>query len=167
MGVAIMVSAIQYVTSADGVRIGYAVSGAGPSLVHMPNLGVSMLELERQIPERARWSDLLSQRFTLVRYDARGNGYSQRDVNDLSLDGHLLDLEAVTAALELESFALFGFLWSAYVAPGYAARHAGKVSRLILWPSDTRRYSSDEYRSLGELALSDWETFTETYFRQL
>lgn len=154
---------IQYVTTTDRVRIAYAVSGAGPALVHMPNLGVSMLELERRLPERARWSELLSQLFTLVRYDARGTGYSQREVEDVSVDGHLLDLEAVVSRLELESFTLFGFLWSAYVAPQYSARHSDQVSRLILWPPDARRFSSDEYRGLGELAVSDWETFTETY----
>lgn len=154
---------IQIVTTTDGVRIAYAVSGAGPVLVHMPNLGASMLELERRVPERARWSKLLSRRFTLIRYDARGSGYSQREVGDVSVDGHLRDLEAVVAAMRLQPFSLFGFLWSAYVAPCYAARNPGRVSRLILWPPDTRRYSAQEYRSLGELAVSDWETFTETY----
>lgn len=144
---------INYVTTLDNVRIAYAVSGGGPPLVHMPNLGVSMLQLEREIPERRKWSELLAKRFTLVRYDTRGTGSSQRDVEDVSLDGHLLDLDAVVVGLGLRPFALFGFLWSAYAAPCYAARYPEKVSRLILWPPDTRRYSSEEYRTLGELAV--------------
>jgi DNA-binding CsgD family transcriptional regulator/pimeloyl-ACP methyl ester carboxylesterase len=129
----------------------------------MPNLGVSMLALDREAPERRRWTERLGARFMLVQYDARGTGYSQRDAADVSVEAHLRDLEAVVAALDLEELNLFGYLWSAYIAPYYAARQSGMVSRLMLWPPDTRRSSSREYRSLGELAISDWETFTETY----
>jgi DNA-binding CsgD family transcriptional regulator/pimeloyl-ACP methyl ester carboxylesterase len=154
---------IQYATTADGVRVAYAVSGAGPVLVHMPNLGVGMLQAERAIVERGRWSDLLARRFTLVRYDARGTGYSQREVDDVSLEGHLLDLEAVVSALDLPQFVLFGFLGTTYIAPFYVARRPEMVLRLVLWPPDTRSLSSQEYRALGAMAVSDWETFTETY----
>jgi len=154
---------LQYAVSADGVRIAFAVTGEGPPLVHMPNVGASMLELERQIPEREAWNRLLARRFTLVRYDARGVGFSQRDVADVSVEAHLLDLNAVVAALNLRSFVLFGFLWSAYVAPYYAAERPELVSRLVLWPPDIRSLTSDEYQSLGRLAATDWHTFTETY----
>lgn len=154
---------LRYATTGDGVRIAFAVSGSGPPVLHMPNIGVSMLAVEREIPERARWAQLLSQRFSLVRYDARGTGYSQREAADLSAGAHLLDADAVVSELGLESFAVLGFLWSAYIAPYYAARRPERVSSLVLWPPDTRPMSSPEYRSLAELAVSDWETFTETY----
>jgi len=132
-------------------------------MLHMPNIGVSMLAVEQEIPERKRWAQLLSDRFTLVRYDARGTGYSQRETGDVSVAAHLRDVDAVADALDLRSFALLGFLWSAYVAPHYAALRPERVSSLVLWPPDTRPMSSPEYRSLADLAASDWETFTETY----
>jgi pimeloyl-ACP methyl ester carboxylesterase len=154
---------IRYATAADGVRIAHTVRGEGAVLVHMPNIGISMLQLERDIPARERWIAMLAQRFTLVRYDPRGTGFSQRDAPDVSVEAHLLDLEAVVDALGLETFALFGFLASAYIAPSYAARAPERVSRLILWPPDTRSMSSQEYQGLAVLARNDWETFTETY----
>jgi DNA-binding NarL/FixJ family response regulator len=107
---------------------------------------------------------LLSQRFTTVRYDGRGAGYSQRDgVDDISVEAYISDLEAVVGQMDAGPFVLFGYLQSAHNAPLYAAKHPASVSRLILWPPDVRNFSSAEYRALGELLTNDWDTFTETY----
>ena len=37
----------------------------------------------------------LGRRLTLIQYDGRGTGHSQRDVTDLSLEAMVSDLEAV------------------------------------------------------------------------
>lgn len=129
----------------------------------MPNLGVSSLLLERAMPERRRWELALEQRFTVIRYDARGHGLSQREVEDLSAAALHLDLEAVMEKAGFERVVLLGFLGTAYVAPVYAAQHPERVSHLVLWPPDTRDRSAEEYRGLASMAISDWETFTETY----
>jgi DNA-binding CsgD family transcriptional regulator/pimeloyl-ACP methyl ester carboxylesterase len=155
--------AVRYVSTRDGVSIAFAVSGSGPALVHMPNLGVSSLLLERAMPERRRWELALEQRFTVVRYDARGHGLSQRAVADLTAPAHHLDLEAVMERAGVGRMILLGFLGTAFIAPVYAAAHPEQVSHLILWPPDTRDRSAEEYRGLANMAVSDWETFTETY----
>ena len=154
---------MRYASTRDGVSVAFAVSGSGPALVHMPNLGVSSLLLERAMPERRRWELALEQHFTVVRYDARGHGLSQRDVADLSAPAHHLDLQAVMEKAGLDRVILLGFLGTAFIAPGYAAAHPEHVSHLILWPPDTRDHSAEEYRGLASMAVSDWETFTETY----
>jgi len=47
---------------------------------------------------------------TLVRYDPRGMGLSDRGVHDLSLERQVEDLQAVVEAMGLSRFALMGFL---------------------------------------------------------
>jgi pimeloyl-ACP methyl ester carboxylesterase len=42
----------------------------------------------------------LARDFTLLRYDARGNGMSDWDVDDLSLDAWVTDLESVVSAAD-------------------------------------------------------------------
>jgi pimeloyl-ACP methyl ester carboxylesterase len=49
---------------------------------------------------------LARQGWTVVRYDVRGMGASDRHVDDLSLDGRVRDLEAVVNRLGLERFVL-------------------------------------------------------------
>jgi pimeloyl-ACP methyl ester carboxylesterase len=44
----------------------------------------------------------LARDFTLLRYDARGNGLSDWDVEDLSLDAWVSDLETVVDAAGLD-----------------------------------------------------------------
>jgi DNA-binding NarL/FixJ family response regulator len=129
----------------------------------MPNIGVSTLLLERTLPERRRWQLALEQHFTVIRYDARAHGFSQRSATNLSSDAHSLDLEAVVEKAGIDHFTLLGFLGTSLIAPAYAASHPRRVSHLVLWPPDTRETSAEEYRGLASLAVSDWQTFTETY----
>ena len=82
---------IQFCTAADGVRIAYAVVGNGPPLVKTANW-LNHLEYDWQGPI---WSHLLramATRYRLVRYDERGNGLSDWDVSDISLDAFVSDL---------------------------------------------------------------------------
>ena len=53
-----------------------------------------------------RLYDLLSSRHTVIAYDARGMGLSQRDVADFSLAASTADIRAVADLWELETFAV-------------------------------------------------------------
>jgi pimeloyl-ACP methyl ester carboxylesterase len=75
----------------------------------------------------------LSRRHTLVRYDARGNGMSDWDVETLSLDAWVTDLETVIDAAGVERFPLLGISQGGAVAVSYAVRHPERVSHLILY----------------------------------
>jgi pimeloyl-ACP methyl ester carboxylesterase len=70
---------------------------------------------------------------TLIRYDARGNGLSDRTVDEISFDAFVSDLEAVVDAAGLTRFALLGISQGCAVSIAYAVRHPERVSRLILY----------------------------------
>ena len=84
------------------------------------------------------WVAELSRDNTLVRYDSRGCGMSERDVERISMEAWLEDLEAVVSDLEIERFPLFGMSQGAAIAINYAARHPDKVSHLILYGACAR-----------------------------
>lgn len=99
---------IEYARAADGVSIAIWTLGDGPPFVSMPNVPWSHIDLEWRIPELHHWFQRVAEKRTVVRYDSRGSGLSDRHVDDLSLDAHLLDLETVVNHLGLETFELFG-----------------------------------------------------------
>jgi len=51
----------------------------------------------------------LARDYTLIRYDARGNGLSDWEVDELSLDAWVTDLETVVNAVGVKHFPLLGF----------------------------------------------------------
>jgi pimeloyl-ACP methyl ester carboxylesterase len=123
---------IRFCTTADGVNIAWASAGRGLPLVKTPNW-VNHLELDMRSLVWRRWIQRMGKGHTLVRYDARGCGLSDRDVTALSLDTQRLDLEAVVEAAKLDRFVLYGASQGAAIAIDYAARHPGRVSHLVLY----------------------------------
>lgn len=99
---------IRYARTSDGVRIAYYILGEGPPLVLPPMLVGSHLQLEWNVPTRRASYQGLCEHSTVVRYDARGTGMSQRDVPDYySEAASALDLEAVADAAGRDRFALY------------------------------------------------------------
>ncbi|HEX6575121.1 MAG TPA: alpha/beta fold hydrolase [Gemmatimonadaceae bacterium] len=123
---------IRFCTAADGVRIAYASSGAGPPIVKPANW-MTHLEYDWDSPVWRHWLRALSSDHTLIRYDERGCGLSDRDADDLSFDAWVRDLESVVDAMGLERFPLFGISQGCAVAITYAVRHPERVSRLVLY----------------------------------
>jgi pimeloyl-ACP methyl ester carboxylesterase len=117
---------------ADGVRLAYAISGSGPFLVKSGNW-LNHLEYDWQSPIWGHVFRGLSRRHTLVRYDARGNGMSDWDVDTLSLDAWVTDLETVVDAVGVEHFPILGISQGGAVAVAYAVRRPERVSHLILY----------------------------------
>ena len=156
---------IQYAQTADGVSIAFWTLGEGAPFVEMPTIPVSHIQMEWQIPEWRRWYEPLARTRMVVRYDCRGAGLSDRNVNDFSLDSQLLDLKAVVDRLPQGSFALTGTIHSGPVAIAYAARHPERVSHLILWHSWARTRdaaASPQFAALARLRNTDWEMYSET-----
>ena len=58
----------------------------------------------------------LARDFTLLRYDSRGNGLSDWDVKDVSLDAWVTDLETVVDAAKIDRFPLLGMSQGGAVA---------------------------------------------------
>jgi class 3 adenylate cyclase/pimeloyl-ACP methyl ester carboxylesterase len=123
---------IQFCTTRDGVQLAYARMGSGPPLVKTGNW-MTHLEFDFETP---LWRPLyaeLSRDHTLIRYDARGNGLSDWEIDEISFDTFVADLESVVDAAGLERFALFGISQGCAVSVAYTARHPERVSRLVLF----------------------------------
>jgi pimeloyl-ACP methyl ester carboxylesterase/DNA-binding CsgD family transcriptional regulator len=148
---------IRFCTTPEGVRIAFATSGNGPPLVKAANW-LSHLEFDWNSPVWRHWLGELSRYHTLVRYDQRGCGLSDWDVDDFSLDAWVRDLETVVDTLGLEKFPLLGLSRGGVVAMAYAARHPEKVSRLVLYGSYVlgryARSKSEQQRGEAEALLS-------------
>lgn len=123
---------IQFCTSGNGVRIAYARVGSGPPLVKAGNW-LNHLEFDWESPVWSHLLKWLASEHQLIRYDARGNGLSDWDVQDISFDSFVRDLEAVVDAAGLERFSLFGASQGCAVSIAYAAKHPERVSKLVLY----------------------------------
>jgi pimeloyl-ACP methyl ester carboxylesterase/class 3 adenylate cyclase len=123
---------ISYCRSWDGTQLAYATSGSGPTLVKAANW-LSHLEFDWHSPVWRHWLEGFSRDHTLIRYDERGCGLSAREVDEISFEAWVHDLEAVVEAAELEHFTLLGLSKGVAIATAYAARHPERVRRLILY----------------------------------
>jgi pimeloyl-ACP methyl ester carboxylesterase/DNA-binding CsgD family transcriptional regulator len=128
---------IRFCTSADGTRIAYATCGSGPPLVWVQPW-YHHLEFDWDSPVWAPWLSLLARHHTLVRYDWRGCGLSDRERVQFSFDRYAEDLGAVIAAAGPDRFVLFGMSGSGgAVTMTYAVRHPGRVTHLVLCGPNT------------------------------
>lgn len=132
---------VEFAIARDGVRLAYARGGSGPALVRSIDW-ISHIGFEWRNPHLRAWLSTIMQHNLLVRYDQRGSGLSDWNVDDFSLETAVADLEDLVDDLGLESFSLLGSCQGGAVAAAYAARHPGRVTRLVLngafasgWPS--------------------------------
>lgn len=128
---------IRFCTAADGVKLAYAVCGEGPPLV-MSASWLTHLEHQWRSLAWRPWLEALSRKFTLVRYDSRGTGLSDRDVGEVPLETWIRDFEGVIDAAGVERFALLGTCQGGPIAIEYAARHPERVERLVLYGTYAR-----------------------------
>ena len=144
---------IAFAETPDGVRIAYATSGSGPPLVFVLGWGTHLTEgIGSALYDGAGFLAWHSRNHRVVRYDGRGFGLSDRDVDDFSIDARLRDLETVVGALGLERFDLYAYSAGGPTAVAYAARHPERVSRLVLAGTYVAsQRGSEQVRELGDL----------------
>jgi DNA-binding winged helix-turn-helix (wHTH) protein/alpha-beta hydrolase superfamily lysophospholipase len=121
----------------DGVNIAYSRCGSGPPLVKAANW-LNHLEFEWHSPIWAHWVAAFTKHHTLYRYDERGNGLSDWNVNDFSFDAWVRDFDQLIETINVQKFAILGISQGGAVAISYAARHPERVSKLILYGSFAR-----------------------------
>jgi pimeloyl-ACP methyl ester carboxylesterase len=168
---------IRFCIAADGVRIAYSVIGSGPLLVRV--LGhFTHLEIEWEWPDLRYLWERLAERFTVVRYDGRGIGLSDKYDGDFTEHTRLLDLDSVLNSVEAESATLLGVSEGGWTAASYLAAHPERVGRLILYGSYCRGasarpgYDAEEDEALITLIRKGWgrdtpafrQVFTSTFF---
>ncbi len=162
---------VRFCTAGDGVRLAYAVHGRGPPIVRTATW-LTHLDFDWESPVWRHWLAELGAGHTVVRYDERGCGLSDRELGDLSVETWVADLEAVVAAAGLDRFALLGVSQGAAVALVYAARHPERLTRLVLyggyargrlWRGDEARRHAEAMRSAIRAGWTD----TNPTFRHL
>ena len=122
----------------EGCAIACYAIGSGPVVVRAI-LPFSHVLAELREPNTQRTHDAIARLATLVRYDHRGFGLSDRDVTNFDLDAFVLDLEAVVERLHLGRFVLLANGAASPLALRYVAANPGRVTHLILYPVRARR----------------------------
>jgi pimeloyl-ACP methyl ester carboxylesterase/DNA-binding CsgD family transcriptional regulator len=154
---------VHYVTTSDGCKIAYSISGAGRPLVLLgPALG-GMALLWRFFPE---WMEGLTNRFRLIQHDLRGHGMSQRglpqDFGRTTSDGYNIafsdedDTRHLLDRLGIDRFILLGLAGVGHVAIRYAVAHEEQVAALILIGTSA---SSGMPSFFQGVAAENWEFF--------
>lgn len=163
---------VKFCKAPDGVTLAYGKSGSGPPLVKCANW-LTHLEHDRVSPMWAHWLEFFAQRSTLIRYDARGCGLSDRHCDKFSLDIWVEDLQAVVSANNLDRFPLLAVAQGVPVAIEYCARYPHKVSHLILHGGYARGHAlrDDEWtpqqHQLLEMLLKTGLDGQQAAFRQV
>ena len=142
---------MRFCRAPDGVRIAYAVHGSGPPLV-ITTCWLSHLQHDWQSPVWRHFLRDLGEMATVIRYDERGHGLSDRDVDDFSLEARVGDLEAVVQHSGVDRFAVMAMSQGGPVAISYVADHLERVTRLIFYGSYAAALPnpSDEELELNE-----------------
>jgi pimeloyl-ACP methyl ester carboxylesterase/DNA-binding winged helix-turn-helix (wHTH) protein len=122
---------ITFCRTKDGVNLAVACVGRGKPLVRVSHW-MTHVQYDWQSPIRTPLLHFLADRYRLIRYDCRNNGLSDWDVEDVSFEALLRDLETVVDALGLRSYALFGASQGAPISIAHAVRHPERVSRMVL-----------------------------------
>jgi pimeloyl-ACP methyl ester carboxylesterase/DNA-binding winged helix-turn-helix (wHTH) protein len=153
---------IRFCMASDGVRLAYATAGSGYPLVKAANW-LNHLDYEWNSPIWKHWIGELTKHHRVIRYDERGNGLSDWNVQDMSLEVWVRDLEILVDAAGVDRFALMGISQGGAVAIAYAVRHPERVSHLILHGAYSRGWYHrgmagilEERRAYATLMRLNW-----------
>jgi pimeloyl-ACP methyl ester carboxylesterase len=155
---------ISHATSSDGTTIAYWTMGEGRPLVYLTGGPWNHVEVW-EVPQCREWYERLASDRTLVRYDARGTGRSERDVDDFSLDALVADVEAVLDELGVDDVDLFAAGDAGPTAISFGLKHPDRVGRCILWCAYAQGSdfeTSPRIQAWRGLIDDDWDLMVET-----
>jgi class 3 adenylate cyclase len=102
----------------------------------------------------------------VVRFDMRGTGLSDREVDDVSHEALVRDLAAVVRASQAKDFTLWGSTMSGPRAITYAASDGSSVRRLILHRTFARArdvISEEQVNNFAQLARVNWKMAAQVF----
>jgi DNA-binding winged helix-turn-helix (wHTH) protein/alpha-beta hydrolase superfamily lysophospholipase len=162
---------VRFFTTSDGVRLAYTIGGDGPPLVRAIDW-LNHLDFEWKNPARRRWFSEIMRHNTLLRYDQRGSGLSDWNIDDFSFERSLQDFEELIEEVGFRRFALVGSCQGGPIGAAYAARHPERVDRLILsgafargWPAPDS-VMNEQFHAMLTLIRHGWGQ-NNPAFRQL
>lgn len=139
--------------------------GEGPLLLHGPPGPIGHIAGEMRVGDIRAWYERLTRSFTVVRYDPRGGGSSDRDGIQESHAARLMDLEAVALALPSP---MIGYAWTTAALPliELAGRRPDLFSHLILWDPAARMKDyrpTQRLKATRVLIEQDWRAYTDAW----
>jgi len=156
---------IHYTTSADGTSIAWRRLGEGDVDVLWLGGFVGHLEVMLEQPRVQRFFDRLGAFASVVAYDKRGQGLSDRPDRAGTMEEHADDALAVMDAAGLERPTLVGLSEGGPAAIVCAAAHPGRIDKLVLYGTYARLVRADDYPdgvtlasldAMRERALTNW-----------
>jgi 3-oxoadipate enol-lactonase len=136
---------------ANGASLRYELDGSGAdTLVLMHEAGGCLESYEEALPA-------LAQSFRVLRYDQRGFGFSEK-ARELTFDGVVADLAGLLDALGIAGpVHLAGCAMGSDFSVGFAARHPGRVAKLMLASPNMGNNAARSAQSLERAALVERE----------
>lgn len=158
---------IERLVSADGTSLAYRVLGTGsPPVVAMRPPQFSHLVHERTAGSSHHEFEQLADLRTVIRFDPRGTGLSERLPRDHSLDARVADLEAVLEATGARTVILDAISSSGLTALAFAARRPERVAGIVLqnaFADGAPWWGTPRRRALLLIAELDWALCSETW----
>lgn len=159
-----MLPRIQYAQAPDRVSIAFWAVGDGVPLLVMYPPGFSNIEYEWEMPDSARAYDAARAWATVIRFDHRNNGLSERGVADISLEGFAADVEGVLRRLDVSRVHILAGTDCCKVAIHFAAHHPDKVASLTLFranPGPGGSSAAPDWADISGVRERDWRLFTD------
>ncbi|KPI01365.1 hypothetical protein OK074_0618 [Actinobacteria bacterium OK074] len=113
------------VTADDGVRLWARRGGQGSEPLVLCHGGPGLWDMFTDV------AALLADRATVIRWDQRGCGRSERCAGPWTTERFVADLDAVRRHFGLDNMTLLGHSWGAQLALSYALAHPDRVTRLV------------------------------------
>ena len=148
----------------NGIVLHYSDTGprpGAPALVFSNSLGTDFRTWDRL-------TNLLAERFRIVRYDKRGHGLSQATPAPYRIDDHVADLAGLLDHLQLDGIVLCGLSVGGLIAQGLAARQPERLQALILcdtaakigtverWASRIAQVEADGIEAAADSIMELW-----------
>ena len=153
---------ISYATSADGTKIAYAISGAGPKVMRAGHF-LTHLEMDWDSPVWKPYLEALGASHMLLRYDQRGTGMSDAELRNASVDAYAQYLLCVADEAGYDRFALVASSQGAPVSIKFAVEHPERVSALVIYGGFAQgsmhrgqAYSEQEHEALAAMIRAGW-----------
>jgi pimeloyl-ACP methyl ester carboxylesterase len=163
----------------DGAELWYELRGTGP---HLVQIGGAVSAHEGY----ATVTDAMTEHFTVIDYDHRGYGQSDRPEQRYTMATWADDLEALLDAIGVERTHVHGGSMGGFIATLFAARYPDRVDRLVIsgavakcdgmartqfevWKAIARAYGTDSDELAFELASKAFSRpfFDETFGPEL
>ncbi len=134
-----------YVHASDGVKLYYRKVGNGEKTIIAPSRLFVFEDFRR-----------LGDRHTLISYDMRNRGRSDRVTDDarITIEADVEDLESVRDHFGVDRFTPIGYSYLGLVVVMYAMQHPDRVERIVQIGAVPLRFGTT-YRP--EYAAPDWE----------